>query len=365
MLLTSREEEKERSFSSDAFFVLVINFPRYLEQADANAAVSYLASHFGPGVTNLSQFSEIAGQSPEEVAAFLEQQLTAERIANWIGNDRTRVDEVRALVGIDQTAPPTPSEALEALSALEILDGEVVRGLSNLLRDNFNEPARIEALKALTDSPGGRRDAGAVMGRRADDRLDDARTAVAQYQALLEDQESNETTFQRFIEGNLWLLGLDYVEIRAGHGVPRGSLDFILERFDGFHDLLELKSPQDAIIEAPETTDRPPSASQYSLSPALANALAQVHVYRETLSEDAALLDRQYGLPQSRDPTVVIVIGRSEALPSHKADVLRALNKSLHRVEVVPYDVLGRRAAAILDAVDRNWITQSEISPSS
>jgi hypothetical protein len=96
----------------------------------------------------------------------------------------------------------------------------------------------------------------------------------------------------------------------------------------------------------------------------LANALAQVHVYRQTLTEDATLLDRQYGLPQSRDPTVVIVIGRSKTLPSHKANVLRELNKSLHRVEVVPYDVLGRRATAILDAVDQNWVTEDELSPS-
>jgi hypothetical protein len=364
LLLTSRGEEKERSFSSDEFFVLVINFPRYLEQADANAAVSYLASRFGPGVTNLSQFSEIAGQSPEELSAFLEKQLTVERIASWIGEDQTRVADLRALVGVDRETPPSPSEALEALSALESMDGEVVRGLSDLLRDNLDRPARIEALEALTDSPGGRRDTGSIMARRANDRLDDARNAVARYQALLEDQGSNETTFQRFIEESLWLLGLDYVEIRAGHGVPRGSLDFILERFDGFHDLLELKSPQDAIIEAPETTDRPPSASQYRLSPALANALAQVHVYRQTLTEDATLLDRQYGLPQSRDPTVVIVIGRSKTLPSHKANVLRELNKSLHRVEVVPYDVLGRRATAILDAVDQNWVTEDELSPS-
>jgi hypothetical protein len=33
--------------------------------------------------------------------------------------------------------------------------------------------------------------------------------------------------------------------------------------------------------------------------------------------------------------------------------VLTELNKSLHRVEVVPYDVLGMRASAILDNVER------------
>jgi hypothetical protein len=365
LLLTCRDDERERSFSSDTFFVLVINFPRYLEQADANAAVSYLASRFGPGVTNLSQFSDIAVQSPEEVEAFLEQQLTTERIADWIGDKEDRIADLRTIVGANgERTPPSPGAALEALSALETLDSEIISGLLNLLGKCVDRTARVEALEALTESPAGRRDAGEIMGRRASERLDDARAAVANYQELLETPDSNETTFQGFIEENLWLLGLDYVQLRAGQEVPRGSLDFILERFDGFHDLLELKSPQDPVIEAPETTGRPPSASQYSLSPALANALAQVHVYRETLTEDAALLDRQYGLPQSRDPIVVIVIGRSEVLPPHKANVLRELNKSLHRVEVVPYDVLGRRATAILDAVGQIWVTGPEI-PSS
>jgi len=42
--------------------------------------------------------------------------------------------------------------------------------------------------------------------------------------------------------------------------------------------------------------------------------------------------------------------------------VLRQFNKSLHRVEIVPFDVLARRANAILDNVERYLlaIEQSE-----
>jgi hypothetical protein len=338
--------------------VLVVNFPRYLEQASANAAISYLASRFGPGVTNLSQFSDLPAHSPQEVRAFLERQLTAERIADWAAGKSERISELRRIVEADGPGPPpAPADAVQALRALESIDGATLRTLSDLFVRTTDRAARTELLQALTESMEGRRDAGEILGRRAGERLQDAREAVARYQELLTVPESNETTFQRFIEQNLWLLGLDYVQMRAGQDIPRGSLDFILERFDGFHDLLELKDPQDAIVEAPDDELRPPSASKYKLSPALANALAQTHVYRHILTGSPDLLEDQFGLPQSRDPHVVIVIGRSESVPPHREAVLRELNKSLHRVEVVPYDILGRRAGAILDSVEKYLTT--------
>ena len=42
-----------------------------------------------------------------------------------------------------------------------------------------------------------------------------------------------------------------------------------------------------------------------------------------------------------------------KAPPPHRLDILRELNKSLHRVEIVPYDVLAERAEAVLDNVAR------------
>jgi hypothetical protein len=130
-------------------------------------------------------------------------------------------------------------------------------------------------------------------------------------------------------------------------------MDFIMERYDGYHDLLELKSPQDSIVNAPDAVDgMPPPANAYALSPDLAQALAQVHVYRDTLSTDTDAVDRLYGLRNTRDPRVIIVIGQAKPLPDHRLRVLRELNLSLHRVEVVPYDVIAKRARTILDNVE-------------
>src|SRR5438093_718414 len=81
---------------------------------------------------------------------------------------------------------------------------------------------------------------GEVLAARASDRIEDARGAVREYEELLA-SGAGETALQHFIEQHPWLLGLEYVRVRPRHDIPRATADFILERFDGFHDLLELK----------------------------------------------------------------------------------------------------------------------------
>jgi hypothetical protein len=224
-----------------------------------------------------------------------------------------------------------------------------------LLEKDVEREARLRLLQALTDDPTGRYAASEVLAQRLTDRLADARTITAAYSALLDDPESGETDLQQFIEKSPWLLGLEYVHVRPRRALPRGQLDFILERYDGFHDLLELKSPQDPIIAAPEEIDGvPPPASSFALSDDLAQALAQIHFYRDVLSTDAETVSRRYGLRNTRDPRVIIVIGQMRALPPHRERVLRELNHSLHRVEIAPYDLLAERAETVLNNVERH-----------
>lgn len=151
----------------------------------------------------------------------------------------------------------------------------------------------------------------------------------------------------------------DYAAVRPRQTSPSGAMDFMLERFDGFHDLLELKSPHDEIIRAPDSEGAVPPPHEYALSRTLVQALGQAIVYRDRLTRYAAAADELYGLPHTGDPRLIIVLGKVGALPEHRRRALLELNKSLHRIEVVPYDVLAQRAEAVLDNVER-YITTSE-----
>ena len=160
---------------------------------------------------------------------------------------------------------------------------------------------------------------------------------------------------QKFLEINPWIVGLPYVGARARVEIPRGEIDFVLDRYDGFFDIVELKGPEDLIVvERNEASaDRPPSASAYTLGPALAKALAQAHHYRAILEQSAELLHQQYGLTDSRQPRILILLGKSTDLSESGREILRQLNLTLHRVEVIPYDLLGHRTAGLLDNIEK------------
>jgi hypothetical protein len=97
----------------------------------------------------------------------------------------------------------------------------------------------------------------------------------------------------------------------------------------------------------------------------LAQALAQIHVYRDILSAGDQTVERLYGLRNTRDPRVIIVIGQMTTLTEPRERVLRALNLSLHRVEIVPYDLLADRATVVLDNVERHLSAAEHASENS
>lgn len=353
LLLTVRQDEPEQAHEIAGRYVVVINAHRYLELANADAAVSYFAGRLG-AISRASKQSRIADASSSEVREFLETHLSAETVSAWAAADQARVEAVRDALGGSLPAEPSSiAEALRAVESIQGLEGEVMDALLELFERESDPASRLEILRALTHDAGGRRDTGEVFGERAVDRLADARLAVKEYNRLLE-EGAGERRLQACIEADPWILGLEYTAVRPRVDVPRGAMDFLAERFDGVHDLLELKSPQDTIIAVRgQGADTPASASNHSLSRPLANALAQIHIYRGTLTTGSALLEEQYGLHQTKDPRAIVVIGRASELTDFHRGILKEVNKSLHRVEIVPYDLIGSRAGVILDNVER------------
>jgi hypothetical protein len=356
LLLTANDDVPEHPRTTDSHFFLVVNLPRYLAKATGNAAVSYYAQQLESDIARMEQLDELASR-PE----VLEAVLTAERVAEWISGDPDRRMQVRAALGADEpTATQVDIPALiAALGSLadHDLDSDFLAAVASLFGPGTDRERRLGLLRAMTEDPDGRYVTGEVLAERTAERIADARGATAAYQALLDDPDTGETRMQEFIEKNLWLLGLEYAKMVAQQRLLSGTLDFILERFDGFQDVLELKNPQDPIITVTardaggRTAAPPPSA--YALSPDLAQSLGQVHAYRDRLTRHAEATEDLLGLPLSRDPWLMIIIGMADRLPEHSKRVLTELNKSLHRVQVVPYDVLARRADAVLDNVDK------------
>lgn len=346
ILLTTDDEAVEGGVESEDEYVVVVNILRYLAQPSVDAAASYYA-HRRHRITQRAAMEEIR-QSPELLQALLQEHLTIELIDTWSNGSPERREALRDLAAHDpeqHTVRPTAQEIIDALLALDDIPDEVWRALVAFLPHVLGANTRETILDAITEEPGGRQQAAHTLGSRLAERIADTYRAVDEYETLLGTPGTTETDLQRFIERHPWLISLDYTSITPRRVVPRGELDFCLERFDGYYDILELKGPSEPIVSHSGSSGQlPPPANAYRLGRSLANALAQVHVYRDVFASGSTLLQEQYGLQQPRDPRFVVVIGRRSDMTEDAVRVLHQLNLSLHRVEILPYDHLGERA---------------------
>lgn len=361
LLLTVNEEELERPIETDDEYVVVVRIRNYLDESSGDAAASYYAHGLRRRLARLSALDDLA-QSSDLVQAFLEDHLTIEMVREWTGTQPERIEGLRSITEAPQASTTLPvGRIVEALRSMHEIPTAVWAVLVELLPGLMDEELQGLLIEAITANPSGRRVASETLGAKIADRISDTRDAIRDYDALLLSPTATETALQRFIQQHPWMVGLDYVSVRARRPIPRGQLDFCLERYDGFYDILELKSPRDVIVSCESHAgDLPPPANAFRLGPSLANALAQVHVYRDSLTNDSGSVERLWGLAHSRDPRLVVVIGQLRDMTENCRRLLEQLNLSLHRVEVMPYDVLGRRAEGWLANIERYLSTEAE-----
>jgi hypothetical protein len=272
---------------------------------------SYLASVTGTGAKDYDNLK-------------LNRQINSDDIRAWISEHPGQIKELAKILvetePADDSSEAFDDETYEAFRKIVSASPNVIRNLGEAASESLN--LRIEKVKQEAD----------------------------EFSLLLCDDKSNETTCQTWLEEHPWVFGLEYVKVRKGQQTSRGYVDFLLERYDGFHDLLELKSPQDDIIVSKEgkDTDTIPSPTNYKLSDSLSNAIAQAHSYKVRLSRDEKHMEEEHGVKNSGSPRLIVVVGLKEKMPQHSALILDELNRSLHGVEIIPYDLIAKRARMLV-----------------
>lgn len=350
LLLTERTDVDARIEETVDRYIVIVPIHDYLDNAGADAATTYYARMSGTPLTQLQSLSEVHF-STAELESFLSEHLTYETLIRWTTDYPGRVDTLRRIA--TENSEITAPDAAGVIRQLEVADPAALEAMGEYL-DRLGDHQDIRLLLArATESEFGRLLITDLLAQQLPGRIADTRSKLNDYQELIAEPNSTETDVQRFLEINPWIVGLPYVSAQAQVEIPRGKLDFVLNRFDGFFDIVELKGPGDAIVNelAEPGASRPPSASAFSLGPALAKALAQAHHYRSILDQARNLRD-QYGLSDTRQPNILILLGRSGTLSDAGREILRELNLSLHRVEVIPYDLLGRRTEDFLGNIE-------------
>jgi len=334
LLLTQNDDADQGTTQTDTHYVHVIRVNEYLAKSSSDPAMAYIALTV-----------------QEDLDLLLDLHLDEEAIRRWVGSSPGRIVNLLQLIAnvlAENSNTPSSfrhSDSARAISALEQIAPQLL------------DAANIDEMRQLANWMASKRTGRtAVQEALADqirNRIKDVRLHLEEYRQLLQEPNTTETRFQQFITAHPRLLGLEYARVRPKVTTPRGEIDFLVERHDGYHDFLELKAPADPIIRCDsDDSDTPGSASQYSLGPALANALAQVQVYRRQLTRSHESMDEDYGIRHTRHPRATIIVGRENQLSSARKRILRQLNRSLHRIDVMPYDVLAQRAEIQLNNLE-------------
>jgi hypothetical protein len=132
-----------------------------------------------------------------------------------------------------------------------------------------------------------------------------AKEDIQRLKELINTTTSDEKDFQEFFEKNYWMFGLEYVgckpQYKKGGDIP----DFLLERYDGFCDILDLKKPVKNLFKKVGNKLHP---RHY-----LSDAYSQVDIYLEHFNKEQNKKE-----PKIYRPRGILVIGRK-----NKDEVLR------------------------------------------
>ena len=161
------------------------------------------------------------------------------------------------------------------------------------------------------------------------------------FKILIENPESNETKVHKFIHEKkpYWLFGLEYVEMASHVSFPPNKkeyeFDLMLQRYDNFYDLVELKGPNEKLF-------RQKTKNRYQPRPKLSEAIGQVFKYLH-------ICDTTPEIKDLIKPKAFIVIGNEN---TDDPDERRIFSSFLNNVEVLTFSDLLARGTKLLDYID-------------
>ena len=153
---------------------------------------------------------------------------------------------------------------------------------------------------------------------------------IVEFKKLLENSDVNELKIHKFLKDNTWMFGTEYTKIVKSEKnmTIKSRTDFLLKRFDGYFDILELKSPKCKLFTG--------YRNKKTISKDLKNAISQIMIYLADARTYYLSIKDQSGI-DIYFPKGIIVIGRRK---KEDAELLKIHNEFLHNIEIWTYDDL-------------------------
>lgn len=165
--------------------------------------------------------------------------------------------------------------------------------------------------------------------------------AIKQFESMLE-QDEKEHAWQEWFEKNSWVLGSEFVRILDQRDIDVKNIsDFLMEAYDGFLDVVEIKRPEGGLQFWAASLDH----GNYVPSTDLTKAFTQAsrYIYEVEREANSVKFLERVGQVKTVKPRCILIFGRSNKWDNSQIESYRILNAGFHNITIMTYDhVLGR-----------------------
>ena len=178
--------------------------------------------------------------------------------------------------------------------------------------------------------------------------------AVREFEKML-NQNLVEQKWQEWFKNNNWVLGSEFVKILDEREIDTANItDYLMQAYDGFLDIVEIKRPEGDLRYWAETQDH----GNYIPSTDLTKVITQAtkYIYEVEREANSVKFLERVGNVKTIKPRCILIFGRSNSWNNEQRESFRILNSSYHNLTIMTYDHVLLRAKKILniDQVDIN-----------
>jgi Domain of unknown function (DUF4263) len=212
---------------------------------------------------------------------------------------------------------------------------------ANQIKALFSLPNKTEVIKFILSNSVIPSDL--VLGLRHSQRL----RAIKKFEEML-NQDLSENEWQKWFQSNSWVLDSQFVRILDERSIDTENIsDFLLEAYDGFLDVVEIKRPNSGLQFWATAQDH----GNYVPSSDLVKAVTQASIYIYEVEREAnsvKFLEKVGGVKTVK-PRCILIFGRSSNWNDDQIKAYRILNANYHNLTILTYDHVLTRARRMVD----------------
>jgi hypothetical protein len=177
---------------------------------------------------------------------------------------------------------------------------------------------------------------------------------IKDLQSKLDNEKDNENYFQQELVKNKWIFGPWYEDVQPKRKADaENQPDFILKRYDGYADVVEIEAPGKDLFTKPTKSNKQQPTEK------LTQSFSQIMDYLDSYNSATTgqyYKDSMQGIENPLNPYKprgIVIIGRDKKQERQK---LRQYNSYLNHVTVITYDEFFKNAESMIDFIDKKKI---------